>query len=204
MVAVGKTGGQLITYSDRFSYSGMAAGAAVFPANIKPALAKIKGTTGPPTQDKTAKPGDANPAAPDAAEFEATYTMQTGATRYAPMQPVPPTKVTATDTKPLYPTSSVRIAKSKLPPPDVQTTITASQTFSVSSRENTVCYMGQSPGMLLTLTGRRRCPRDRRHGQVPQPLEGLGLRLHQPRYTTPSPGAYDRNPKPYSGSTWRS
>jgi hypothetical protein len=141
MVAVGKTGGQLITYSDRFSYSGMAAGAAVFPANIKPALAKIKGTAGPPTQDKTAKAGDANPAAPDAAQFEPTYTMQTGATRYAPMQPVPPTKVTATNTKPLYPTSSVSIAKSKLPPPDVQTTITASQTFSVNSRENTVCSM---------------------------------------------------------------
>jgi hypothetical protein len=60
-------------------------------------------------------------------------------TRYAPMIPQPPTKITATNTKPLYPTSSVQIAKSHLPIPKVQTTITQSQTFSVSSRENTVC-----------------------------------------------------------------
>ena len=55
------------------------------------------------------------------------------------MQPVPPTKITAKTAKPLHPTSAVVMAKTKLPPPDVQTTITQKQTHKVSSIENTVC-----------------------------------------------------------------
>lgn len=135
MVAVAKAGGQLITYSNRFSYSGMTG---AFPASIKTGLADISGTDGPATEDKTvdpAKPGNANPAAGD---YGVAYTMQTGPTRYAPMQPIPPTKITAKNTKPLYPTSSVSIATTKLPIPKIQTTLTQSQTYSVSSRENTV------------------------------------------------------------------
>jgi len=132
MVAVAKTGGQLITYSDRFSYSGMSG---AFPASIKTGLAGISGTTGPDTQDNTAQnPG----AAPVGGDFGVAYTMQTGPTRYAPMQPVPPKTITAKNTKPLYPTSSVQIATTRLPIPKIQTTITQSQTYSVSSRENTV------------------------------------------------------------------
>ncbi|KAH8729069.1 hypothetical protein GQ44DRAFT_701512 [Phaeosphaeriaceae sp. PMI808] len=134
MMAVGKTGGQLITYSDRFSYSGMTG---KFPADaaIKKGLDSIDGTTGPATQDQTVKPGGA---APVAGDYGVEYTMQTGATRFAPMQPIPPTKITAKNTKPLYPTSSVKIATTRLPIPKIQTTLTQSQTFSVSSRENTV------------------------------------------------------------------
>jgi hypothetical protein len=143
MVAVGKTGGQLITYSDRFIYSGMTG---AFPANVKSALPDISGTDGPATVDNVVDP--ANPAAgtaavPDASEYDVEYTMQTGPTRYAPMQPVPPKTVTAKNTKPLYPTSSVVIAKTKLPIPSIQTTITQSQTFSVSSVENTVRNLHQ-------------------------------------------------------------
>ncbi|KAF2035294.1 beta-1,6-glucan boisynthesis protein-like protein [Setomelanomma holmii] len=135
MVAVGKTGGQYITYSSRFSYSGMT-GAWPATAAVQTGLKNIDGTDGPATVDNTNKAGDAaNPAAGD---YGVTYTMQTGLTRYAPMQPVPPTKITAKNTKPLYPTSSVQIATTRLPIPKVQTTLTQSQTYSVSSRENTV------------------------------------------------------------------
>lgn len=135
MVAVAKVGGQLITYSDRFSYTGMTG---TWPAAIKTALAKVSGTDGPPTDDKTTD--SANPGAdPAGGDYDVEYTMQTGLTRYAPMQPVPPTKITAKDTKPLYPTSSVNIAKTFLPIPSIQTTVTQSQTYSVSSMENTVC-----------------------------------------------------------------
>ncbi|KAF1946898.1 hypothetical protein EJ02DRAFT_450237 [Clathrospora elynae] len=138
MVAVAKTGGQLTTYSDRFAYSGMK-GVGVFPQPVKAALSGITGTAGPATVDNTVDA--ANPAAgasPAASMFDVEYTMQTGPTRYAPMQPVPPTKITATNTKPLYPTSSVSIATTRLPIPTVIFTTTASQTYSVQSKENTV------------------------------------------------------------------
>jgi hypothetical protein len=142
MMAVSKTGGQLVTFSDRFSYSGMTG---AFPAdpNVKKGLAAISGTTGPATKDDTVKAGaGAGPGAPAsgaASDYEVEYTMQTGLTRYAPMQPVPLTKIAATGfPKPLFPTSSVQIAKTRLPIPKVQTTITQSQTYSVQSRENTV------------------------------------------------------------------
>jgi hypothetical protein len=138
MTAVSKTGGQLIVYSDRFSYSGMKG---TFPDPVKKGVADISGTKGPDTVDSTVKQG-ANPAAGavgEASDYEVEYTMQTGLTRYAPMQPVPLTKITAKGTpKPLFPTSSVEIAKTRLPIPKVQTTITQSQTYSVQSRENTV------------------------------------------------------------------
>ncbi|CAO2652834.1 Nn.00g022450.m01.CDS01 [Neocucurbitaria sp. VM-36] len=133
MIAVAKAGGQLITYSDRFSYSGMSG---AFPASIKTGLASISGTAGPDTEDQTTSGDGAVDSA--SGDYDVEYTMQTGPTRYAPMQPVPPTKITAKNTKPLYPTSSVAIATTKLPIPKIQTTLTQSQTYSVSSIENTV------------------------------------------------------------------
>ncbi|KAL6710970.1 Cell wall synthesis protein kre9 precursor [Coniothyrium glycines] len=137
MVAVGKTGGQLITFSDRFSYSGMTG---VFPANVQTALTDISGTDGPATVDNTvaSNPNAGAGAVPADSLYNVAYTMQTGPTRYAPMQPVPPKTITAKNTKPLYPTSSVKIATTRLPIPAIQTTITQSQTYLVSSRENTV------------------------------------------------------------------
>lgn len=126
----------LVTYSNRFSYSGMKG---TFPDTVKKGVSDISGTTGPKAVDTTVKAGAANPAAPADGDYDVEYTMQTGLTRFAPMQPVPSKKITATGTpKPLYPTSSVVIAKSRLPIPSVQTTITQSQTYSVSSRANTV------------------------------------------------------------------
>jgi hypothetical protein len=142
MVAVGKTGGQLTTYSPRFSYSGMT-GAFPKEPGFQAGLGAISGTTGPATSDQTvkagAKPDDpAAAASPVAGDYDVEYTMQTGPTRYAPMQPVPPKTITAKNTKPLYPTSSVSIAKTRLPIPSIKTTLTQSQTFSVTPRENTV------------------------------------------------------------------
>jgi hypothetical protein len=137
MMAVGKTGGILTTYSDRFSFSGMKG---TFPPDVKKGAAGITDTKGPATDDKTVKAGqDPAGAVPQAGDYDVEYTMQTGLTRYAPMQPVPLTKVTAKGTpKPMFPTSSVVIAKTRLPIPKVQTTITQSQTYLVKSRENTV------------------------------------------------------------------
>ncbi|KAF2824431.1 hypothetical protein CC86DRAFT_354476 [Ophiobolus disseminans] len=137
MVAVGKTGGQLISFSPRFSYSGMTG---AFPPLVKTGAAGITGTSGPKNVDNTVKAGDkpADGAVPAAGDYNMAYTMQTGPTRYAPMQPIPPKTITAKGLKPLYPTSSVSIATTRLPIPDIKTTLTQSQTASVKSRENTV------------------------------------------------------------------
>ncbi|CAI6337204.1 unnamed protein product [Periconia digitata] len=135
LIAVAKTGGQLTTYSPRFSYSGMKG---TFAATVKTSLDKLKSTetSGPPTKDET--DSGKKPAAGDASDFEVNYTMQTGPTRYAPMQPIPGTKITKTGKPtPLFPTSAVSFAKSHLPIPTIATTVTQSQTHKVESRPHT-------------------------------------------------------------------
>jgi hypothetical protein len=144
MVAVAKDGGEYTAYSDRFSYSGMAG---AWGANVK--FDDVDGTDGPAAKDATADA--AKGAVGKDSDYAVEYTMQTGPTRYAPMQPVPPKTVTATNTKPLYPTSSVKIATAFLPIPSVQTTITQSQTFSVSSGVNMVsCLVNKAMEHVLT------------------------------------------------------
>ncbi|ORX98111.1 beta-1,6-glucan boisynthesis protein-like protein [Clohesyomyces aquaticus] len=135
ILSTAKAGGTITNYSPRFSLSGMTG---TFPDTVLTGLKKVDGTDGPATVNAIAQGGQ-NPAGPvDGDLFKVAYTMQTGITRYAPMQPVPPTKITKKKATPLYPTSSVVIAKSNLPIPKQQTTVTQSQTFSVSSMENTV------------------------------------------------------------------
>ncbi|KAF1948465.1 beta-1,6-glucan boisynthesis protein-like protein [Byssothecium circinans] len=132
MIATAKTG-TLTVYSNRFSMTGMTG---KFDDSVLTALKKVSGTTGPATEDKTTgKAADA--AVPAGSMYDVEYTMQTGATRYAPMQPIPGTKITKKSAPPLFPTSSVPIAKSHLPIPTIQTTITQSQTHKVSSMANT-------------------------------------------------------------------
>jgi hypothetical protein len=133
MIATAKTGGTLTVYSPRFSYSGQKG---KFKDIVLTGMKTVKGNAGPPSVDATTKNGA--PVAPDAELFDVDYAMQTGPTRYAPMQPIPGTKVTKKDAKPQYPTSSVPIAKSHLPIPTIETTVTQSQTHKVSSVANTV------------------------------------------------------------------
>lgn len=146
MVAVANKGGQLITYSNRFTLSGMKGN---FPPMVVTGLATVNDDKGPPTQDNTANPVG-NPAEGD---FGVAYAMQTGATRYAPMQPVPPTKITQKKHTPAYPTSAIQtIATTFLPIPKQKTTVTKVQTFSVSSRENPVCLRHFSTSQVYTRT----------------------------------------------------
>jgi hypothetical protein len=133
MISVAAAGGTVINYSPRFSLSGMTGS---FPANVVAGLKTIKGTDGPPSVNNVGQGGASTVV--DGDLFKVPYTMQTGLTRYAPMQPVPPTKITKKKATPQHPTSAVDIARSILPIPKQQTTITQSQTFSVSSVENTV------------------------------------------------------------------
>ena len=124
--------GLVTNFSPRFSLSGMTGD---FDAEITAAVKDITGTDGPERIDATTEGGVANPADGD---FGVEYTMQTGLTRFAPMQPIPPTKITKKKATPLHPTSGFTVAKTFLPTPKIQTTITQSQTYSVQSRQNTV------------------------------------------------------------------
>lgn len=67
------------------------------------------------------------------------YALQTGATRYAPMEKRPGTTIPPGKPTPQNPTSSYSIATTYLGAPLVEITKSASLTDSVSSIENTVC-----------------------------------------------------------------
>lgn len=66
---------------------------------------------------------------------------QTGATRYAPMGKKPGTKITAKTASRQYPTSAYTIATTYLHEATIQTTLSATATYTASSIENTVCAM---------------------------------------------------------------
>lgn len=171
------------------------------PVAIKNGMKTVTGTGGPDTDDQTTQ--DPANAQPDEGEFAVEYTMQTGPTRYAPMQPVPKTKITKKKATPQYPTSSVNIAKAILPTPKIQTTITQSQTHSVSSMANTVRHkLLKSPEehtaplsrlrldyitaqiRLTQVSERRGSHALRRHGQVPREVEGLMCNNFHTHYST--------------------
>lgn len=116
--------------------------AGTFPAAIESDLASISGTSGPSPvnvqvderQDQRQEEQQGAGAGP----YAIPYLQQTGLTRYAPMQKIPGTKITATNTAPLYAHSSVVLASTYLPRPTVVTTFTESQTFVAASHPNTV------------------------------------------------------------------
>ncbi|KAL9112524.1 MAG: hypothetical protein Q9227_003095 [Pyrenula ochraceoflavens] len=139
-------GGTVNNYSPRFSLSGMTG---VFPATVQAGLKNIKGTQGPATQNNIQSTQQNNPAAggavpaAGAGAYGQAYTLQDGPTRYAPMPPHPGTKMTADKQSMLFPTSKIAgWAKTYLPTPVAQTTITQSQTFSTQSIENTALAAG--------------------------------------------------------------
>lgn len=135
------TGGTVNNYSPRFTLSGMTG---VFPPTVQAGLKTVKGTAGPDTENNIQStqqnnPAGAAPAAGDGAYGQA-YTLQSGPTRYAPMPPMPVSKISANKQSRLHPTSSISgFAKTNLPIPVAKTTVTQSQTFATSSIENTVC-----------------------------------------------------------------
>jgi hypothetical protein len=134
--SVASEGGTVINYSSRFTLTGMTG---TTPAAAAEAVTALGGATAGPATVNNVNTNAGAGAAAGAAQFTVPYGLQTGLTKYAPMQSVPPTKITANQYKPLYPTSAYTIATTWMPHPSIQTTLTASQTYSVSSMENTVC-----------------------------------------------------------------
>lgn len=138
IMSTAKTGGTITNYSTRFTLTGMTG---TFPAAVIASNKDIAGTDGPAAVNQIAA---ANPGAGGGSIAQGAwgtpYNLQVGPTRYAPMQPIPPTKITKVDTAPLWPTSSVRIATTFLPVigTAIVTTLTQPQTYSAASHANTV------------------------------------------------------------------
>lgn len=133
MTSTATDGGTIINYSDRFTVSGMTGNT---PSQFSTPVADLDGSTkGPETQNNIANNAAAGAAA---GGFDVPYAEQTGLMKYAPMQSVPPTKITLKGYTPLYPTSAYKVATAPLPPASITTTMTQSQTFSVAIQENTV------------------------------------------------------------------
>jgi len=119
-----------------------------FPPVVTEGLQTVSGTAGPPTQNQiqaVQQPGAGGAATPAVAsgEFTVAYTLQTGLVRYAPMPPVPGTSITAQGASRQWPTSAYTVYSGPAGTPNAITTITSSQTFSVSSIENTAAAAEQ-------------------------------------------------------------
>ncbi|RKF54309.1 Cell wall synthesis protein KRE9 [Erysiphe neolycopersici] len=138
LVSTATKGGTITSFSYRFTLTGMEGS---LPVAVKAALEKISSNSRPKVINKVA--AVTTPEFLDVGLWEIPYNLQTGLTKYAPMQPIPPTAITATNTKALWPTSFVEFAKTLMPMPSQVTTITQSQTFSVSSRTNTAAPASQ-------------------------------------------------------------
>ena len=133
MISVATAGGTVTNYSKRFTLTGMTG---TFSQTVKTGLLTVSGTTGPDTVNNVV--AAAGNSAVEDGVWGTPYNLQTGLTKYAPMKPVPPTAITATNTSPLWPTSSVVLASTFLPIPSVLTTLTQPQTFRAASHANTV------------------------------------------------------------------
>ena len=136
-------GGTVINYSSRFTLSDMSG---QFSEVVQAGLADVTGTDGPKSDNQIANPEDpvADPvgASPTAGgpEYQVPYSMQTGPIRYAPMAVRAPSSITATGEARQYPTSGYSVwRRSGMPGPDATKTITDVFTYSVQSREPTVC-----------------------------------------------------------------
>ena len=173
MLSTATAGGTVTNFSNRFTLTGMTG---TFSAAVTTALATVSGTTGPATVNNVAQAPAAG-ASGTAAEgvWGTPYNEQIGLTKYAPMQPVPPTAITATNTSPLWPTSSVVFATTFLPIPSIVTTLTQANTFSVSSHANTVCLVSKmwTLGEMLIRLGCCGFTTYRRHATILEQMEGL-------------------------------
>ncbi|KAF7897860.1 uncharacterized protein EAF01_008826 [Botrytis porri] len=123
--------GTVTVYSKRFSISGMTGS---FGATYT-----ITGTDGPATVNNVADTAVASSSGTaNEGVYGIPYQSQTGLTRYAPMGRMPGTAITATNTEPQYPTSSVSLATAHLDPATIYTTLTQAQTASFASHANTL------------------------------------------------------------------
>lgn len=124
--------GQSIHYSPRFTLSGMSGSSTTQVLDGTPATLVLDDIESAPTPQINI--GDSGTI--DTRSFTVPYTMQTGKTRYAPMQLQPGSTVTMTAWSRQFPTSSVLYALTFLPIPSVLTTKTPGWSYTMKSAPN--------------------------------------------------------------------
>ncbi|KAH8695917.1 putative beta-1,6-glucan boisynthesis protein [Talaromyces proteolyticus] len=121
----------VINYSQRFSLSDMTG---TFSERVQHGLRLLPNAT---TEHGELKKRQVAAAATAAALYTVPYPAQSvGLTKYAPMAKHPGTTITAKSAPPQFPTSAYTIARTFLPIPTWQTTLTAPQTYSTTNIEN--------------------------------------------------------------------
>ncbi|KAB8200727.1 Ser-Thr-rich glycosyl-phosphatidyl-inositol-anchored membrane family protein [Aspergillus parasiticus SU-1] len=124
MVASGPDA-HVINFSDRFTLTGMAG---AFSSNLEDGIGLLSESHGQQELRRRQAVG----------AYTIPYQLQTGPTRYAPMAKKPGSTIPADKSPtPQFPTSAYEIATAYLSAPTIQTTVSASLTYSVSSIENT-------------------------------------------------------------------
>jgi hypothetical protein len=143
MISVGINGGTDIVYSARFGLTGMTG--VLTAAQLQGITAAGSDTTYvPPAAHNIvtagAAAGTTAAAVPEAGMFTVPYNLQTGFIKYAPMQPIPGTKITKKTASMLNPSSAYTVFTTYAPPATITYTQTESQTLTHSSRENPVSF----------------------------------------------------------------
>jgi spore coat protein U-like protein len=117
----------VVNYSDRFTLTGMTG---TFSPDLENGISSLNG--GHKQQELRKRQA--------AGAYTIPYQLQTGPTRYAPMAKKPGSTIPVNKSPtPQFPTSAYDVATAYLAAPTVQTTVSATLTYSVSSIENTVC-----------------------------------------------------------------
>lgn len=127
-----------IHYTNRFVLTGMTGAASQFsfPANLF-------SVTGDAPSPQISVAGQGTPTASiDSASFTVPYTLQTGKTRYAPMQTQPGTVVTYTMYSNRHATSAYTPYTSLSPSPNVYSTVTPGWSYTVTSTFNSASVAG--------------------------------------------------------------
>lgn len=130
----------VINFSHRFSLSGMTGS---FSEPIAQAIASITNLDGPGALETRQDEGDGEglQKRQNVGAYTIPYPLQADMlTKYAPMAKKPGTAITAQSATRRFPTSAYTIATTYLPVPTVVTTLSASETYSVVSIENTVGF----------------------------------------------------------------
>ena len=132
MVASGPDA-HVINFSDRFTLTDMAG---AFSSNLEDGIGLLSEGHGQQELRRRQAAG----------AYTIPYQLQTGPTRYAPMAKKPGSTIPADKSPtPQFPTSAYEIATAYLSAPTIQTTVSASLTYSVSSIEITVCIARLDP-----------------------------------------------------------
>lgn len=127
-------------FSPRFTLVEMSGS---LPEHIARAIASVKDLYAPVAINRTSDAANLQKRQ-NVGAFTIPYPLQSDMlTKYAPMAKKPPSAIPAKSATPQFPTSAYSVARTFLPPPTVVTTITASETYSTHSLQNTAAAAPQ-------------------------------------------------------------